>query len=243
MLIKIKRSVALEDENNKGKPFSGYQNMVKAEIPFARATGYDKEKTAVVPLSDLARREEDRLRKKDWNKRLVPEKKEVFLDDDQVEVPVGEIIHVLRAAKTVEEVAGVLVEIVVNLIPRVLLLWERKEMVYGFASRGMGLEEVKLLTIEMPRQILRELTGKNVVLESFQGAPRMVESVQRFFKIIGGNPPEILLIPIFVTPEDRWFLYADNYNKFLPKLESRLLEVVASRAGARADLLLDGQSW
>jgi hypothetical protein len=221
------------------EPKITYQDVVKEEISFARATGYDKEMTSVVPLAELARREEERLRRVAAGKE---EKREVD-DKTQRVIPVGEIIDVLRAARSVEEVAGVLVEIVANLLPRVLLLWERNAMLYGFASRGMGLKEVKLLTIEMPKSVLVEMTASDLELESHLGPPCSTQQVRRFFDIIGGNPPEVLLIPVYVTPVDRWVLYADNLDVPLPTLETRLLEVIVSRAGARADLLMDGKIW
>jgi hypothetical protein len=229
----------MTDEKKITEPKITYEDVVKEEISFARATGYDKEMTSVVPLAELARREEERLRRVAAGKE---EKREVD-DKTQRVIPVGEIIDVLRAARSVEEVAGVLVEIVANLLPRVLLLWERNAMLYGFASRGMGLKEVKLLTIEMPKSVLVEMTASELDLESHIGPPCSTTQVRRLFDIIGGNPPEVLLIPVYVTPVDRWVLYADNLNEPLPTLEIRLMEVIVSRAGARADLLMDGKIW
>lgn len=229
----------MTDEKKITEPHITYEDVVKEEISFARATGYDKEMTSVVPLAELARREEERLRKVAAGK----EEQHEVADKTQRVIPVGEIIDVLRAARSVEEVAGVLVEIVANLLPRVLLLWERNAMLYGFASRGMGLKEVKLLTIEMPRSVLAEMTASDLELESHIGPPCKTERVSRLFDILGGNPPEVLLIPVYVTPVDRWVLYADNLNAPLPRLEIRLLEVIVSRAGARADLLMDGKIW
>jgi uncharacterized protein YeeX (DUF496 family) len=229
----------MSDEKKITEPKITYQDVVKEEISFARATGYDKEMTSVVPLAELARREEKRLRRVAAGEE---EKREVE-DKSQRVIPVGEIIDVLRAARSVEEVAGVLVEIVANLLPRVLLLWERNAMLYGFASRGMGLKEVKLLTIEMPKSVLVGMTASDLELESHIGPPCNTEQVRRLFDIIGGNPPEVLLIPVYVTPVDRWVLYADNQDAPLPTLEIRLLEVIVSRAGARADLLMDGKIW
>ena len=229
----------MTDEKKITQPHITYEDVVKEEISFAKATGYDKEMTSVVPLAELARREEERLRKVAAGK----EEKQEVVDKTQRVIPVGEIIDVLRAARSVEEVAGVLVEIVANLLPRVLLLWERNAMLYGFASRGMGLKEVKLLTIEMPKNVLVEMTASDLELESHIGPPCSTEQVRRLFDIIGGNPPEVLLIPVYVTLVDRWVLYADNLDAPLPTLEIRLLEVIVSRAGARADLLMDGKIW
>jgi hypothetical protein len=218
--------------------------VVKEEISFSKATGYDKEQTAVVPLAELARREETRLQ------RLAKEEPTAvgpLTGDGEAEnkrlIPLGEIIDVLRAARTVEEVAGVLVEIVANLIPRVLLLWERNQVMYGFASRGMGLSEVKLLTIELPRTIVTDMTGMNLQLDSYRGPPHTLGKVPQLFEILGANPSEILLVPVYVTTRDRWVLYADNGNDVLPRVELRLIEVIVSRAGARADLLLDREIW
>jgi hypothetical protein len=225
----------MSDEKKITEPKITYQDVVKEEISFARATGYDKEMTSVVPLAELARREEKRLRRVAAGE----EEKREIEDKAQRVIPVGEIIDVL----SVEEVAGVLVEIVANLLPRVLLLWERNAMLYGFASRGMGLKEVKLLTIEMPKSVLVGMTASDLELESHIGPPCNTEQVRRLFDIIGGNPPEVLLIPVYVTPVDRWVLYADNQDAPLPTLEIRLLEVIVSRAGARADLLMDGKIW
>ncbi len=216
-----------------------YDDLVKDEISFSKATGYDKEMTAVVPLAQLARREEERLKRIEDQGQADIEAAE----DKQRIIPVGEIIDVLRAARSVEEVAGVLVEMVANLVPRVLLLWEKNNVLYGFASRGMGLEEVKLLTIELPREILRDLTCLNLDLDSFRGPPRMTDMVKRLYEILGGKPQEILVVPVYVTPEDRWILYGDNFNEGLPPFELRLVEVIVSRAGARADLLMDGKTW
>ncbi|HUU01085.1 MAG TPA: hypothetical protein VM425_06595 [Myxococcota bacterium] len=225
------------DEKTKGA--GSYHKIVSQEISFSRATGYDKEKTAVVPLARLARLEEDRLRKQEIDDRWQPEDE----TSRNMVIPVGEIIDVLRAARSVEEVAGVLVEMVANLVPRVLLLWERRGTLYGFASRGMGLEEVKLLTIELPRSFLRDLTCLNLELDSFRGPPRMTEMVERFYEILGGRPNEIMVLPVYVTSEDRWILYGDALDQPLPRFELRLVEVIVSRAGARADLLLDGKKW
>ncbi len=225
------------DEKTKGA--GSYHNIVSQEISFSRATGYDKEKTAVVPLAQLARLEEERLRKQEIDDRWQPEDE----TSRNMVIPVGEIIDVLRAARSVEEVAGVLVEMVANLVPRVLLLWERRGTLYGFASRGMGLEEVKLLTIELPRSFLRDLTCLNLELDSFRGPPRMTEMVERFYEILGGRPQEIMVLPVYVTSDDRWILYGDALDQPLPMFELRLVEVIVSRAGARADLLLEGKKW
>jgi uncharacterized protein YeeX (DUF496 family) len=230
------------DWEEKTKTKSGqesYDDLVKDEISFSKATGYDKEMTAVVPLAQLARREEERLKRIEDQGQADNE----VAEDNQRVIPVGEIIDVLRAARSVEEVAGVLVEMVANLVPRVLLLWEKNGILYGFASRGMGLEEVKLLTIELPREILRDLTCLNLDLDSFRGPPRMTDMVKRLYEILGGKPQEVLVVPVYVTPEDRWILYGDNFNDGLPPFELRLVEVIVSRAGARADLLMDGKTW
>jgi hypothetical protein len=209
-----------------------YRHMVNDEISFSRATGYDREQTAIVPLAELARREEHRLQQSQ------PPKEE---DEKRHKIPVGEIIDILRATRTVEEVAGVLVEMVAKLVPQVMLLWERRGFLYGFASRGMGLSEVKLLTIEMPIQVFQEMTAGGLELRSYVGPPHTGGLVDRFFSILGHVPPELLTIPIQVTGRDRWILYADNGSGSLPPFELRLLEVLASRAGARTDWLLDKQ--
>lgn len=229
-------SESAEQRSSAGETY--YRDLVREEISFSRATGYDREGTAVVPLAELARREEDRLRRDGL------EAEATGADaGPRRDIPVGEIIDVLRAARSVEEVAGVLVEIVSNLIPRVLLLWERHGRLFGFASRGMALTEVKLLTIELPRGLLQQLSAADLELDSFQGPPRIEGMVERLFDLLGARPPEVLLIPVQVTAEDRWLLYADNDDQPLPAFELRLLEVVASRAGARADWLLDRQSF
>jgi hypothetical protein len=229
----------MDETEEKEKGTGSYSKIIDDEISFSRATGYDKEKTAVVPLAQLARREEERLRRQEIDGRWQSEDEK---SENRV-IPVGEIIDVLRAARSVEEVAGVLVEMVANLVPRVLLLWERRGTLYGFASRGMGLEEVKLLTIELPRSFLRDLTCLNLELDSFRGPPRMTGMVERFYEILGGRPQEIMVLPVYVTSEDRWILYGDALDQPLPRFELRLVEVIVSRAGARADLLLDGQKW
>ena len=229
-------SESAEQRSSAGETY--YRDLVREEISFSRATGYDREGTAVVPLAELARREEDRLRRDGLEAEATGEDAGPRRD-----IPVGEIIDVLRAARSVEEVAGVLVEIVSNLIPRVLLLWERHGRLFGFASRGMALTEVKLLTIELPRGLLQQLTAADLDLDSFQGPPCIEGMVERLFDLLGARPPEVLLIPVQVTAEDRWLLYADNDDQPLPAFELRLLEVVASRAGARADWLLDRQSF
>ncbi|HSA20365.1 MAG TPA: hypothetical protein P5076_02875 [Myxococcota bacterium] len=224
-----------------------YRDIVKQEISFSRATGYDRECTAVVSLAELARREEARLEAERAG--LAPEA--AFPDDDDDEptteihspvLSVGQFIDVLRAAETVEEVAGVLVEVVARLVPRVLLLWERRGRLYGFASRGMGLSEVKLLTIELPKGVMQQMTACELELDSFVGPPCSEGMIPRFFELLGEVPREVLLIPAQVTPDDRWLLYADNGDAPLPALELRMLEVLAARAGARADWLLDRRS-
>ncbi len=93
--------------------------------------------------------------------------------------------------------AGVFVEIFVYLVPRILLFWERRGILHGFASRGMGLEEVKLLTIEMPVSVLSELCGTKKLYESYQGPPNRTSKDDQFYRIINVNPPEILLFPVF----------------------------------------------
>lgn len=226
--------------DEKTRPYDNYLKVVREEIQICKGTGYDREKTAVVPLSEIARREEERLRA------LQAQEEERTQEVERGaprklrgEIPIGEILDVLRAAATVEEVAGVLAEMVANVVPRVLLFWERGGTLYGFASSGMGLSEVKLLTIEVPRRLLWDLTGTAFDLDSFRGAPQLVGQAPAFFEILGGVPPEILLIPVQVTSLDRWVLYADAGSETLPPFEMRLLEVIASRAGARADLLLE----
>ncbi len=222
-----------------------YREIIVDEISFSKATGYDLAGTAVVPLAALARHEEKRLRERgiDIKRDLgIDPEPEPESDEGGGSIPVGEIIDVLRAAQTVEEVASVLVEIISNLIPRVLLLWERRGQCYGFASRGMDLTEVKLLTIEVPKGVLQHLAACELELEPFVGPPNKGGLVDRFFGILGHTPPEVLLMPVQVTADDRWLLYADNRDQPLPELELRLLDVIASRAGARADLLLARQS-
>ncbi len=233
-----KAAVKAESDENAGSPGEAYyRDMIQEEISFSKATGYDREGTAVVPLAELARLEEERLRRGEQDTMARP----ALLTSSQ-EIPVGEIIDVLRAARTVEEVAGVLVEIVANIIPRVLLLWERHSRLYGFASRGMSLTEVELLTIEMPIDVMRNISGKDLDIQAFRGEPNMDDMAIRFFKLLGNMPSEILLIPVQVTARDRWILYADNKDDPLPEFEVRLVEVIASRAGARADWLLDRES-
>ncbi len=232
-----KAAIKAESDESVGTPGEAYyRDMIQEEISFSKATGYDREGTAIVPLAELARLEEERLRRGE----LEEDRPGMF--ESSQEIPVGEIIDVLRAARTVEEVAGVLVEIVSNIIPRVLLMWERHSRLYGFASRGMNLTEVQLLTIEMPKDVMQKMSGKELEIHAFRGAPGLDEMGGRFFELLGHVPPEILLIPVQVTARDRWILYADNKNDPLPEFEVRLVEVIASRAGARADWLLDRRS-
>jgi len=229
------------DQNHNDGPDDAndeYHELLDEEILFSQATGYDKEKTAVVPLAQLARRAEER-----HSRQSAVEQQKEKEAPARTDIPVGEVIDVLRAARSVEEVAGVLVEMVANLVPRVLLFWERKGTLYGFASRGMGLEEVKLLTIELPVSFLRDLTCAELSLDSFRGPPRKTELVQRLYQVLGGDPPEVMVLPVWITHEDRWILYADNVDQVLPEFELRLIEIIVARAGARADLLMDGQHW
>jgi hypothetical protein len=226
-----------------------YRDIVKQEISFSRATGYDRESTAVVSLAELARREEARHRGAALDEDAYGEEETTDLQGDVPEarprslvLSVGQFIDVLRAAETVEEVAGVLVEVLARLVPRVLLLWERRGRLYGFASRGMDLTEVKLLTIEMPKGVFQQMAADELELQSFVGPPSREGMIQRFFDILGGAPAEVVVVPVQVTPEDRWLVYGDNRSEPLPELELRLLEVLAARAGARADWLLDRQS-
>ncbi|RME29316.1 MAG: hypothetical protein D6806_01620, partial [Deltaproteobacteria bacterium] len=153
-------------------------------------------------------------------------------------LPVGEISRLLRAARSVEEVAGVLVEMVANLVPRVLLLWGRAGWLYGFASRGMNLEEVKLLTLEIPARFVRELCGSELGIDGYVGPPGEGELVRRFYEILGGSPSEIVVVAAYVTADDLWLLYADAGTGPLPPCERRLLDVLLSRSAARADFLM-----
>ena len=167
------------------KPEALYRSQVKAEISFSRSTGYDKESTAVVPLADLARREEERLRETSAPARPGEPSKTAGAGYDDRALSMGEILDVLRAARTVEEVAGVLVEIVANLLPRVLLLWLRLGHLVGFASRGMYLTPVKLMTLEMPLGVLQEMTAASLDLESFVGPPRLTGMAPKLFELLG----------------------------------------------------------
>jgi len=232
-----------------------YRDIVEQEISFSRVTGYDREATAVVSLAELARREEARLREAGPGGAPPADPLAEALcrggpvDEDEPTgeagppgLSVGQFIDVIRAAETVEEVAGVLVEVVARQLPRVLLLWERRGRLFGFASRGMGLSEVKLLTIELPKGVMQQMTSRDLELDPFLGPPCCEGMIPLFFGLLGGVPAEVLVIPAQVTPEDRWLLYADNGRDPLPPLELRVLEVLASRAGARADWLLDRSS-
>jgi hypothetical protein len=226
----------MSDRDENTKESDAYRSLLQAELDFSRATGYDREQTAVVPLAELARREEERLRRLEQNKNKPSPAQKPAL-------PISQIIEVLRVARSVEEVAGVLVETLSSHLPRILLFWERNGTLYGFASRGMGLSEVKLLTIELPLPLMEEICGCSLEFDSFRGKPQVNERTGRFFDIIGGRPAEILLVTAWVTVQDRWVLYADALGGEFPAFEQRMVEVVVSRASARADLMLDGKAF
>ena len=213
-----------------------YRDLVEQDISFSQSTGYDREGTVVVPLAELAQSEEKRLRQQEQSD---PKMEKI---PENSTIPVGQIVDVLKAARSVEELAGILVEMVANIIPRVLLLWEKNAKLYGFASRGMDLEEVKLLTLEVPCEVMKSMSHSTLD-SSYFGQPHVEGLVERFFDILGVRPRQVLMIPAEVTSDDRWLLYADNGVYPIADFELRLLEIIVARAGALADWLLDSDEF
>lgn len=208
-----------------------YRELVEEDISLQDRG--EHEGTVIVPLGDLARREELRLRDLPATPALPPLPTRA--------IAAGQIALVLNSARTVEEVAAVLVEIVASVIPRVLLLWERGERLYGFASRGMGLSEVKLLTLEVPREVFFRMAGGELE-KPFQGTPPADPLLEQLFGLLGVAPRELLVLSAPVTVSDRLVLYADRGALPLPAFELRLLEVVMARASACAGWLLDAKT-
>ncbi|MFW5878580.1 MAG: hypothetical protein ACOCVR_02075 [Myxococcota bacterium] len=190
-----------EDEGGKAKSFRN-----EDEVAFARATGFDKERTAVFRLDDLAARHRGKKAEAAKKKALQSEHEERLTWPETAPSLVSAVEEIFSSPNE-GVIARRLVSYLGAFFPRVLLLARHGEMLRGLLARGIELSGPQVVAIRVPSQPFSRLFSGWV---GYYGPPPGGKELEPLYQALGTIGVNALLIPIDGGPGAAWMIYADH---------------------------------
>ena len=179
---------------------SGGRFRDEAEIAFAQATGFDKERTAVFRLDALA--EEERRQRAPGE----------ALDDDALPSPptaprLAEAAEGLFEARNEGVLARRLVAFYGAYFPRVLLLARHGETLRGILGHGLELSGPEVAALRIPAAAFDRLFEG---APGYYGPPPGDARLEPLYQALGEPAVNVLLLPVTPQPPPAWLVYADH---------------------------------
>lgn len=201
----------------------------EAEVDFARATGFDRERTAIFSLDDLAAEERRR-------RAAAPAPS---AEDDAVPAP-PEAPRLAEAAESLFEARneGVLARSLVGFysshFPRVLLLARHGDVLRGVLGHGLGLSGPEVAALRIPASAFSRLFEQGL---GYYGPAPGGRDLEPLYDALGEAAAMVLLVPIETREPPTWVVYADHGDRVERFDDVHDLEMMAKEAAIALNLL------
>ncbi len=195
------------------------------EVAFARATGFDREKTAIFRLDDLAAR--DKADDGSSREEIEPDSKEQPLPPPPDAPLLRDVVDELHLASNEEAIADILLSYFAAYFSRVLLLIQEGDDLCGRIGRGWDLDGPELKEIRAPLSSFSKLFEESV---GYYGPPPGGKELESLYEPLGTVGVNSFLLPIDCWCEPVWLLFADHGDDLRRYEDLGDLEVMAKEA-------------
>jgi hypothetical protein len=204
------------------------------EVAFARATGFDKEQTAIFRLDDLAARDA-----KDEPPVAVAQPSAGEEGSDELLPPAGaprlsQAVEQLFESPNEGVLARRLVAYFAAYFPRVLLLARHGETLRGILAKGLDLSGPQVVGIRVPAAPFARLFADGV---GYYGPPPGGQELEPLYEALRSIGVNAFVLPIETRQEAPWMLYADHGDLLGRYGDVHDLELMAKEAATALDML------
>jgi hypothetical protein len=196
---------AAEEEYDPGPP-DAYESQVQADVDFSRATGFDREPTAVMALADLARRE-GRPTTGVFELGVTPP----ILEGKTFHPPPGAPTAARAALKLYDAVnegdlAIKALDFFGAWFSRILLLEARRHELAGLLGRRVDGSVADVAALRLPGEFAPPAGQVRY------GAPPTDETLDPLHRVLGSTPQVALWLRVPVRVGEEWVVYADHFD-------------------------------
>jgi hypothetical protein len=195
-------------------------------VAFARATGFEKERTALFRLDELAGTEAARAADGEGQ-------------EDGLPAPPDAPSLAAAAEKLFEAtneggVARHLLKFYETYFPRVVVLTRHGDVLRGLLARGIDLSGPQLAQLRFPIGPFAELFETGTAL---YGPPPGGQELEPFYAALGEPAAHVFVVPIATSAGPPWLLFADHGGSVDRYDDVHDLERMAREAALALDLL------
>lgn len=202
----------------------------EAEIEFARATGMDREATAIFRLDDIAELRAAR-------------DAELARQGGELPAPataprLAEAAEALFEAKNEGVIARQVVKFFAGYFPRVMLLARHGETMRGVLSHGTGLSGPEVAALRVPAVGFTRLFEDSV---GYYGPAPGGSELEPLYEALGEPPVQAFIVPIETVGAPSWLIYADHGTGLEHFDEVHELEIMAKEVSIALNMLREQQ--
>lgn len=187
-------------------PPDAYEAQVQADVDFSRATGFDREPTAVMALADLARRE-GRPTTGVFELGVTPP----ILEGKTLHPPPGAPNAARAALKLYDapnegDLATKALDYLGAWFSRVLLLEARRHQLVGLVGRRIEGSVADVAALRLPAEFAPPAGQVRY------GAPPADETLEPLHQVVGSIPKVALWVRVPARLGEEWVIYGDHYD-------------------------------
>lgn len=172
------------------------------EVAFARDTGFDRQRTAIFRLDDLAA--EHAAKREVVEAEGKPSNAEEGLSIPERASDFAEVVDEIHEAPDEAAIAKLVVDYFAEFFPRVILLSRRDDVLEAIHTAGLDESSESL---RAPAESFSRLFEEGI---GYYGPPPGGKELEPLYEALGAVAVNALLLPIDCWCEPAWMIYADH---------------------------------
>jgi hypothetical protein len=149
------------------------------------------------------------------------------------EISIDNVKKAFTEVKDTEDVAGILLNEVFKIAPRVAIFTLKGGKLMGWKARGLDIKKIILLEKESPlfAEVLRTKTN-------YRGPVMNIKGNESLIKMLSGTPQDVLVLPVAIRDKVIAIVYVDNGNNAVLNANVGYLSMLTSMAATAFEILV-----
>lgn len=149
------------------------------------------------------------------------------------DISIDNIKKAFTDVKDTEDVAGILLNEIFKIAPRIAIFTVKGEKLIGWKARGLDIKNFVISENESPifAEVLRTKTN-------YRGPIINIKQNESLIKILSGTPQDVLILPIAIREKVIAIVYIDNGNNAVLNANVGYISMLTSMAAIAFEILI-----
>ncbi|NWF75309.1 MAG: hypothetical protein HXY53_01820 [Nitrospirae bacterium] len=149
------------------------------------------------------------------------------------EISIDNIKKAFTDVKDTEDVAGILLNEIFKIAPRIAIFTVKGEKLIGWKARGLDINNFVISENESPifSEVIRTKTN-------YRGPIINIKQNESLIKILSGTPQDVLILPIAIREKVIAIVYIDNGNNAVLNANVGYISMLTSMAAIAFEILI-----